>query len=37
LFRSRVDVPERWGEYYDRSVRTLVMARQRRHGLSYGY
>ncbi len=37
LFRTHVDLPPRWAEYYDRSVRTRGLARERRHELSYAY
>ena len=37
LFRTRVELPERWAEYYDRAVRTVALGRQRKHELTYGY
>lgn len=37
LFRSHLDMPPRWGQYYDRAVRTVPLARNRRHDLSYAY
>ena len=33
LFRSRIKLPPRWGEYYERTVRTRGLERQRRHDL----
>jgi transposase-like protein len=35
LFVSRIALPERWQEYYWRTVRTRVLPRQRRHELKY--
>ena len=37
LFRSRVEVPPRWGEYYDRTIATAALGRGRRHELKYAY
>ena len=35
LFVSRIELPERWREYYGKTVSTRVLARQRRHELKY--
>ena len=37
LFRSRVELPKRWAEYYDGAVRTRALARNRGHELRYAY
>jgi hypothetical protein len=37
LFRTRVELPPRWGEYYDRTVSTRALAKERGHVLKYGY
>ena len=37
LFRTRIDLPPRWSEYYDRAVRTRGLERERRHELKYAY
>jgi transposase-like protein len=37
LFRTRIGLPCRWAEYYDRAVRTVALERNRRHELSYAY
>jgi hypothetical protein len=37
LFRTQVELPPRWSQYYDRSVSTREFARERRHDLVYGY
>ena len=37
LFRTHIALPPRWSEYYDRTVRTRALGRQRRHELKYGY
>jgi transposase-like protein len=36
LFRGHVELPDRWSEYYDRSVQTPALGRNCRHELSYG-
>jgi len=30
-------LPPRWSEYYDRTVGTRALAKQRRHELKYAY
>jgi hypothetical protein len=37
LFRTRIKLPERWAEYYERLVVTPVLARNRRHELKYAF
>ena len=37
LFRTRIDLPETWGRYYDRCVKTPALGVNRRHRLSYAY
>ena len=37
LFRTQVDLPPRWTEYYDRVVRTRGLAKERHHELTYAY
>jgi transposase-like protein len=37
LFRSRIELPPRWSQYYGRAVKTRAMPRQRRHELSYAH
>jgi transposase-like protein len=37
LFRTRMTLPPRWAEYYDRQVLTWALPRNRRHGLRYAY
>ena len=37
LFRTRVDLPTRWSEYYDRAVKTRGLERERQHELKYAY
>jgi len=37
IFRTRVELPRVWAEYYDRAVETVGLRRNRRHRLSYGY
>ena len=37
IFRSMVELPERWARYYDRDIETPVLGKQRRHELSYAY
>jgi hypothetical protein len=37
LFRTRIDLPSRWGEYYDRAVKTRALPHNRRHELRYAY
>jgi len=35
LFATRIELPSRWGAYYRREVRTIALANQREHRLSY--
>ena len=35
LFRDHIELPKRWGEYYERKVRTRALARNRTHDLRY--
>ena len=37
LFRSLIEVPPRWSQYYDRTVRTVAIGHQRTHKLTYAY
>jgi len=37
IFRTHVELPPRWSEYYDRVVATRALAKQRRHELKYAY
>jgi len=37
LFRTRIELPEVWGKYYDRSVETLALGANKRHELVYAY
>jgi hypothetical protein len=37
LFRTRIEVPDVWREYYDRDVTTPALGENRRHELSYAY
>jgi hypothetical protein len=37
IFRSQVEVPPRWAEYYDRSVSTRALVTERRHELKLAY
>lgn len=37
LFRTRIALPERWAQYYDRAVETAALPVNRRHELKYAY
>ena len=37
LFATRIELPSRWQEYYDKRVVTRAMGRQRVHELKYAY
>jgi hypothetical protein len=37
IFRSQMDLPPRWSEYYDRAVETVALGKNRKHELSYAY
>jgi transposase-like protein len=37
LFRTRIELPQRWAEYYDRRVQTVALGRNRGHALRYAY
>jgi transposase-like protein len=37
LFRTRIDLPPRWREYYDRTVSTRGIAGERHHELKHAY
>jgi hypothetical protein len=37
IFRSQVEVPPRWAEYYDRRVSTRALVTERRHELKLAY
>jgi transposase-like protein len=37
LFRSRIELPERWAQYYERSVITPALAINRRHERKYAF
>ena len=37
IFRTRMELPPRWAEYYDRAVETRALPVNRRHELKYAY
>ena len=37
LFRTRIALPQRWAQYYDRRVVTAALSVNRRHELTYAY
>jgi len=37
LFRTRIPLPERWAQYYQRAVVTTALGRNRRHELRYAF
>ncbi len=37
IFRSHIELPPRWAEYYDREVETRALPVNRRHELKYAY
>jgi transposase-like protein len=37
LFRTRIELPERWSRYYERGIETAALAVNRRHGLKYAF
>jgi transposase-like protein len=37
LFRTRIALPDRWAQYYERAVVTPVLGRNRRHELRYAF
>jgi transposase-like protein len=37
LFRSRTELPNRWDQYYRRTVRTPALPRNRQHTLTYAF
>jgi hypothetical protein len=37
LFRTRIDLPPRWAQYYDRAIKTVALPHNRRHELRYAY
>lgn len=37
IFRTQVDLPSRWSEYYVRGVVTRGLQRQRGHGLKFAF
>ncbi len=37
LFRSHIDLPPKWAEYYDGAVQTPALGRNRRHELTMAY
>ena len=37
LFRTRIDLPQRWAQYYDRAIKTVALGRNRKHELKYAY
>jgi hypothetical protein len=37
LFPDRIPLPQRWQEYYDRTVNTREIPNNRRHQLTYAY
>ncbi len=37
LFRTQIDLPQRWAEYYRRAVETLAVPNGRRHELTYAF
>ena len=37
IFRTLMELPDRWAQYYDRAVETPALGKQRRHELKYAY
>lgn len=37
IFRSHIELPPRWGKYYDRKIITIALQKNRIHDLSYAY
>jgi hypothetical protein len=37
IFRAHVELPPRWAQYYERTVDTRAIARNRRHSLKYAF
>jgi hypothetical protein len=37
LFRTRIELPRRWAEYYEAVVRTAALPHNRRHDLRYAF
>lgn len=37
LFRTKIELTERWAQYYDRTIQTPVLGTNRRHELKYAY
>lgn len=37
IFRSHITLPTRWAQYYQRTVTTRVLPRQREHNLTYAF
>jgi len=37
LFRTRLELPPRWSDYYDRRIETRAICHNRRHKLKYAY
>ncbi|HRX51735.1 MAG TPA: hypothetical protein P5571_10255, partial [Candidatus Krumholzibacteria bacterium] len=37
IFRTRMDLPDCWNRYYERSVSTVGLGRNRHHTLKYAY
>ncbi|NTV03703.1 hypothetical protein HGA89_02135, partial [bacterium] len=37
LFRTRIELPERWSRYYERGVETAALSLNRRHQLKYAF
>ncbi len=37
LFRTQIELPPRWAEYYDGTVSTRGLERERHHELNYAY
>jgi transposase-like protein len=37
LFRTRIELPETWGRYYDRTIQTAALSKNSRHVLTYAY
>ncbi|MDO9171780.1 MAG: hypothetical protein Q7W29_08110, partial [bacterium] len=37
LFRTRIELPASWSQYYEGGVETVALAVNRRHGLKYAF
>jgi hypothetical protein len=37
MFRTHIELPKRWAEYYEGTVRTMALPVNRRHRLRYAF